>query len=200
VTALTPEHILDTAEDVLRRYGPDKATVVDVARALGVTHAAVYRHFPSKAALRAAVAERWLERAHEPLLPVLDNGQPPPERLRTWLHTLLDAKRRKVLDDPELFATYHVLAVEASEVVAEHVADLVRQVREILADGAADGYFRPGAPEVAQAVLDATTRFHHPGHAGEWRDEAVHNRLDEVCDLILSGLLVTRSRSGRARR
>src|SRR5260370_496301 len=50
--ALTPDRILDAAEDVLRRYGPAKATVVDVARALGVSHRSVYRHFPSKAEIR----------------------------------------------------------------------------------------------------------------------------------------------------
>ena len=51
---LTAEAILDTAEQVLRRYGPGKATVVDVARALNVSHGSVYRHFPNKAALRDA--------------------------------------------------------------------------------------------------------------------------------------------------
>ena len=43
---LTPDRILDSAEQVLRRYGAGKATVVDVARALGVSHGSVYRHFP----------------------------------------------------------------------------------------------------------------------------------------------------------
>jgi AcrR family transcriptional regulator len=37
---LTRDRILATAEDVIRRFGPAKATVVDVARALGVSHAA----------------------------------------------------------------------------------------------------------------------------------------------------------------
>lgn len=50
---LSAERILDTAEEVLRRFGPAKASVLDVARALGVSHGSVYRHFPSKAALRA---------------------------------------------------------------------------------------------------------------------------------------------------
>jgi AcrR family transcriptional regulator len=35
---LTGYRILATAEDVIRRFGPDKATVVEVARALGVSH------------------------------------------------------------------------------------------------------------------------------------------------------------------
>lgn len=46
------ERILDAEEDVLRRFGPAKATVVDVAKSLGVSHGGVYRHFPTKVALR----------------------------------------------------------------------------------------------------------------------------------------------------
>ena len=56
VVVLTPERILEVTEDVLRRFGLAKATVVDVARALDVSHGSVYRHFPSKASLREAVA------------------------------------------------------------------------------------------------------------------------------------------------
>ena len=64
---LTPERILEATEDVLRRFGLAKATVVDVARALDVSHGSVYRHFPSKASLRDAVAKRWLDRVSTPL-------------------------------------------------------------------------------------------------------------------------------------
>ena len=67
IVVLTPERILEVTEDVLRRFGLAKATVVDVARALDVSHGSVYRHFPSKASLREAVAKRWLERVNAPL-------------------------------------------------------------------------------------------------------------------------------------
>src|SRR6516162_2742260 len=58
---LTRDRILATAEEVIRRFGPDKATLVDVARALGVSHAAVYRHVTSKAELRDLVVGRLIE-------------------------------------------------------------------------------------------------------------------------------------------
>ena len=103
---LTQERILEAAEEVLRRYGPAKANVVDVARALGVSHASVYRHFGSKAALRDAVTERWLESISTPLAAIASEEGPAPERLRRWLDGLVHAKRRKALEDPELFATY----------------------------------------------------------------------------------------------
>src|SRR5437868_14949228 len=106
---LTPERILEVTEDVLRRFGLAKATVVDVARALGVSHGSVYRHFPSKAALRDAVTERWLTRVSEPLHAIVRDNDPAPDRLRRWLEALVAAKRKKVIGDPELFATYQAL-------------------------------------------------------------------------------------------
>ena len=59
---LTRDKILEAAEQVLRRFGPAKTTVVDVARALGVSHGSVYRHFASKSELLDAVVEAWLKR------------------------------------------------------------------------------------------------------------------------------------------
>ena len=67
---------MEAAEDVLRRFGPSKATVVDVARALGVSHGSVYRHFASKAELRDAVTRVWLARINDPLEAVIARGRP----------------------------------------------------------------------------------------------------------------------------
>jgi AcrR family transcriptional regulator len=124
---LTRERILAAAEKALRRHGPAKANVVDVARALGVSHGSVYRHFPSKAALRDAVTERWLGEISSPLAAVADEEAPAAERLPRWLDLLVSAKRRKALDDPELFATYIELTADAREAVTAHV-DLTAQL------------------------------------------------------------------------
>jgi len=110
VVVLTPEKILEATEDVLRRFGLAKATVVDVARALDVSHGSVYRHFPSKASLREAVAKRWLDRIDAPLRQLAEEQGPAPARLDRWLRTLFAAKRLRVLDDPEMFDTYLTLA------------------------------------------------------------------------------------------
>src|ERR1700726_2451614 len=110
---LTPERILDVTEDVLRRFGLAKATVVDVAPAPHVSHGSGYRHFPSKASLREAVAKRWLDRVSAPLAKIADGSGPAPARLDKWLRTLFAAKQKRVLEDPEMFATYLTLAQEA---------------------------------------------------------------------------------------
>ncbi|GAA5015549.1 TetR family transcriptional regulator [Kitasatospora paranensis] len=187
--ALTPEQILCAAEDVLRRFGPAKATVVDIARALGVSHGSVYRHFPSKAALREAVTQRWLDRSHDELAAIAEDGGPADERLHRWLATLFAAKRQKALDDPEMFATYMTLVGELSTTVDAHVATLVGQIRRIVEDGVAQGVFRtPDAGSAARAVFQATAHFHDPAHAHEWSHERAGADFEALWSLLLNGL------------
>jgi AcrR family transcriptional regulator len=192
---LTPEQILDVAEDVLRRFGLAKATVVDVARALDVSHGSVYRHFPSKASLRQAVARRWLDRANAPLAKIAEGSGPAPARLERWLRTMFAIKYKKVCDDPEMFATYLALAQEACEVVKAYKERLIDQIAHILSDGVKQGTFQVADVKAsAQAVFDATSRFHHPAHCDEWSDPALPARIDALLALLLRGLEAPRRR------
>lgn len=186
---LTPERILEATEDVLRRYGPAKATVVDVARALGVSHGSVYRHFRTKSELREAVTARWLTRTEVALTEIINtSAEPAPAKLQRWLATLFEAKRHKAGDDPELFATYIVLIGE-STVVEAHIRELVGQLREIVEEGVRSGQFAVDDPAVAaQAVFDATARFHDPAYAAEWRNPAIGAEFTAVSELLLRGL------------
>jgi AcrR family transcriptional regulator len=187
--ALTPEDILQTAEEVLRRFGPAKATVVDVARALGVSHGTVYRHFPSKAALRGAVTRRWLDRAHAALPGIAAGPEEPSERLRLWLAALFRAKQEKALADPELFETYQVLVGENSELIAEHLTDLESQIAGIIQEGQRQGAFSAGDPGVlGHVVFQATAHYHDPGYAGEWSRPGVDGEFEAVVAFVLNGL------------
>ena len=188
---MTPERILEATEDVLRRYGLTKATVVDVARALDVSHGSVYRHFPSKASLRDAVAKRWLDRANEPLCKLAAGDGPAPERLEKWLRTAFSIKQKKVCDDPEMFATYLALAQGAREVVEAYKDKQVDLIAKILSDGVAQGVFEmDDVKTTARAVFDATVRYHHPAHAEEWAKPECPSRIDALIALLLRGVRV----------
>ena len=188
---LTAERILEATEEVLRRHGPAKATVVDVARALGVSHGSVYRHFRTKAALREAVTKRWLDRTTQVLAAIVAAPDLEPEtRVREWLAALFAAKRRKAFDDPELFATYTVLTTETAEtVVGEHIAELTGQLTELVRAGVAAGAFTAEDPVVtAGALFRATDRFHDPHYARGWELPGVEGDFEALVDLLLRGL------------
>ncbi|MFB7454498.1 TetR family transcriptional regulator [Streptomyces sp. NPDC057027] len=188
---LTAERILEATEEVLRRYGPAKATVVDVARVLGVSHGSVYRHFRTKAALREAVTEQWLQRTIVSLSPYVEGDEPADERLTGWLTALFRFKRSKAGGDPELMATFQVLIGENSAVVDRHEEHLVEQIARILEDGHREGVF--AAPErdftaTARAVFHATDRFHNPAHAADWSAPDVEDAFDGVVSLVQRAL------------
>ncbi len=52
------DDILDAARDVFEEYGARRANVDDVARKAGISRSTLYRRFPNKESLLAAVMER----------------------------------------------------------------------------------------------------------------------------------------------
>ena len=160
-----PERILDAAEAALRRYGVEKTNVVDIARALDMSHGNIYRHFPSKQALINAVVVRWLEALTRPLAAITDDpARPAAERLAAWFDAIRVIKRRKVRDDPELFRVHYEVVEHSHEVVEEHVRTMLGQIEKMIAEGVAAKEFarKLDIKVAAQAFLHATSPFHHP--------------------------------------
>ena len=112
-----------------------------------------------------------------------------PKRLRGLYEALIGIKRRRAADDPELFAAYRALSVDATSVSAAHVAELVELSAEIIAAGIAEGSFRKVDPAAsARAILWATARFHHPAHFAEWTDPTLDAVFDNVWRMLMDGL------------
>ncbi|QWU16033.1 transcriptional regulator, TetR family [Paenibacillus sophorae] len=188
---LTKEAILDAAEQVLRRYGPDKTSVIDIAKFLQVSHGTLYRHFASKAALREAVTERWLDKSiAEPLEGIADTAKgSAAEQLRLWLETLIKKKRMYAVDDAEMFVMYADVTLETGDMITMHINRLMKQIASIIERGMQAGEFKPdSADAISRAVFLATSSFHHPAHAHEWSSETIEEDFDTVWRLLLSGL------------
>jgi AcrR family transcriptional regulator len=184
------QRIMDAAEVVIRRHGPGKTNVVDVARELGQSHASVYRYFTNKAELFDALVERWLARVSEPLEPIARAEGPAGDRLREWLMALFRAKVRKVTADPELFSTYQTMAAESPKAVAHHLAMLDEHVAAIVADGVAAGEFPPDTDprRAARAILSGSLRFHHPTLLAQAPGPPDEREAEDVFTLLVTGL------------
>jgi AcrR family transcriptional regulator len=185
----TRERILVAADALLRRHGPAKTTVTDVARSLNMSHANIYRHFASKTDLQGAIVQRWLRAIAGPLATIAKADAPAAERVTDWLLALIEAKRHKVSADPELFATYHGLAESAGEVVEAHVTATRAQLAGIIQDGIDRGEFAPGdAHDIAAIIFDAITRFIHPHLVRATGGISLEVEARRVIALLLRGL------------
>lgn len=191
-SVLSKIEILDAAEQTLRRYGPDKTSVTDVAKLLGVSHGTLYRHFPSKAALREAVTERWLEeQILAPLGAVAEEsaGQPL-EQLRLYILKLIQLKRRSAADDPEMFKMYADVTRDSAELIDAHVRQIFNQLGRIVERGIQEGTIAgDGTPaDLARSIFQATSGFHHPAHAYEWQRPGIDAEFDQLWSLLAKGL------------
>ena len=188
---LTREQILVAAKEALRRYGPAKMTVLDVAQALGVSHGSVYRHFPTKAALRAAVVQQDNELIERRLEAIAAEDGPALDRLHRLLLTLSEFKQTFAREDPELFETYCRVGKDGPRVASAHVELLLGLLDRVLAEGVAAGDIRPAAVAAGgRALFDATSRFHHPALHESWTDPGIGADFERVWLLLRDGLAV----------
>ena len=74
------EALIEAALDLIAERGPAGFTFAEVARLVGVSPAAPYRHFRDRNALLAEVARRGFQRFEADLVRAWDDGRPEPFR------------------------------------------------------------------------------------------------------------------------
>jgi AcrR family transcriptional regulator len=188
---LTADRILTVAQEVVRRHGPTKATVVDVALALGVSHGSIYRFFPTKAALREAVVAAWLGRIETELRAesARSAGEPDLGRIEAWLRRLRELKRAQKTDDPELFEAFRQLSEDNPGPVGAYKTRLESLLAALVAQGIEGEILAPGDPKgVAHLLLNAMTRFTHPALASYWDSPEADGDFDQLWAVLARGI------------
>lgn len=192
-TSLSKKEIMDAAEQTLRRFGPDKTSVTDVAKLLGVSHGTLYRHFPSKAALREAVTERWLEEQIAAPLEEVVTAQVDQAlaQLKGYLLQLFRLKQRHAEQDREMFKMYTEVTAEAAELVHLHIQRLIEQMGVLIDKGIHRRQIAPIADTkaLARSIFHATARFHHPAHAYEWSNPGIEQDFEQLWLLLEQGMV-----------
>jgi AcrR family transcriptional regulator len=183
------ERILEAAEELLRRFGPEKFRIVDVAQALGMSHGNIYRYFSDKEAILDTIAQRWLAKITGPLQEIVSGRAGAASRLEEWVLTLMRLKRRKVTADPELFRTYQAITEASRDVVAEHIRHLIAQLTGIIRSGTEAGEWNVRSPiKAAEAILNATIVFHHPAFISRPGPQPTEASARDALKLLIAGL------------
>ncbi|HEX2136499.1 MAG TPA: TetR family transcriptional regulator [Microvirga sp.] len=154
--------LLAIAADHLKRLGTS-LTVVGVAESAGMTHANVYRYFPSKAALIDAVAGRWLKSVEALAASIADAPDPADDKLERLVQALARAHRDLLGDDRNLFDVYCSAAETNRALVRKHRTRLRQLVERVVDEGIATAKFDLRDRDRAVAfVNDAAYRFINP--------------------------------------
>jgi AcrR family transcriptional regulator len=155
--------LLGIATEHLARLGPKRVTVVAVAAEAGMTHANVYRYFPSKDALLDAVAGRWLRDIEAHLAGIADAPDPADDKIERLLTALATLQRDALASEPNLFAVHLDATVAARPIARRHRVRLRSLVERVVEEGLIAGTFSARDRERAIAyIFDASYRFTHP--------------------------------------
>jgi AcrR family transcriptional regulator len=87
---LRKAQIVATILDLADRIGPDRVTTSAVAMEIGVTQAAIFRHFPTKAEMWVAVADHVAGLLTAAWAEALEGSRLPVERLKALVGAQLD--------------------------------------------------------------------------------------------------------------
>lgn len=181
------ERAIDAALARIRLVGFDKVRLSDVARDIGVSHAALYAHFADKAALLDAVTERWLSRVEDALAAVACLPLEPAQRIVEWLVTLYRMKRSRALADPEPHRAFDVAAALDKPFVVAHLEKLLDQLTRLFAEaGMALG---TGDPRRKAGLLySATAAYHHPTLIAQTAPHDFEPQLRDIVTLLFRGM------------
>lgn len=182
------------AAEHLARFGPRRLTVVGVAEEAGMTHANVYRYFPSKAELVDAVAGQWLKEVEASLADIADSPDPADDKLERFVLAIARQYRECAQTNPNVFEVY-VSAVENSRGVArKHRGRQLRLLERVMEEGVGAEVFNPRDRERAIAfVVDATQRFVNPAMVRidvRVPRAVLDERLNAVLRVVLRALAV----------
>jgi AcrR family transcriptional regulator len=186
-TRLSPDeirtNIMDVAEEHFRRIGYAKTAVADIASALGMSPANVYRFFPSKSAINEAICLRILGEAHAMLDSVAAEPLPAPEKLKKAIRQLYAFNHSRFIQERRVHDMVEAAMEENWGAVEAHLTFVVERFSRIIAEGVREGSFKPCDIQLtALTVKNACTSILHPQMIAEC---ARHGRdMGEMSDRL----------------
>jgi AcrR family transcriptional regulator len=186
-TAERRKQIVHAGLELCRKEGIASLRTEKIARRIGVTPGALFRHFPSKAAILQAMAESLLERLEETVPgPYLSGLE--------WIEDHVKKRVRLLKEDPHvrmLFSEGFVFALppEAQGKVRQNFMKSWERLAENVARAQQQGEVRDDleAHELGAAIVGLVQAVLHPplGELAEWSNpESV---WQTVADLIIGG-------------
>jgi AcrR family transcriptional regulator len=194
----TRERILVVAERLFREIGYQKTTVADIAKALRMSPANVYRFFDSKKAIHEGVARTLMGGVEQAALAIGAKPGPASSRLRELLTTIHRMNSERYVDDSKLHEMVEIAMQESWDVCIAHMECIIETIAHVIAQGVASGEFEtPDVPLAAMCTCSAMIRFFNPQMIAQCAGKPGPT-LDQMINFVLAGLAPRGKAAGRA--
>lgn len=184
----TRRDILAKAEELFRERGFNAVAIADIAAALGMSPANVFKNFNSKNALVDAIGFEQIGAFQREIHP-LDKSHAPLSRLRHLARTLMEQHHQNLNDNPYIFEMILMTAKQDMKCGDYYKFVIANLLAEIIRDGVDEGvYGAADIPVLAENVLHALTSVIHPVLIAREDIGNLATRCDQLVDLIEAGL------------
>lgn len=184
----TRRDILVMTERLFRERGFGAVSIADIASALGMSPANIFKHFHSKNALVDAIFIQQIRLLEQKINP-LDNSHPPLQRLRHLARNLMENHRRDMNDNPYIFEMVLMTAKRELACGRYYETVITAQLADIIADGIRAGiYVTTNVEASASTALAALTSVLHPALIAHEEPDILATRCDELTAFLDSAL------------
>ncbi|RNC81198.1 MAG: TetR/AcrR family transcriptional regulator [Phycisphaera sp.] len=155
------EQILEIATELIQTRGYTAFSYQDLSDRLGITKASIHHHFPSKANLGFAVAERYSTAVTASLAEVKQNTDDPWEQLDGYVGQILQLikTRDRICAAGAVHSEYNVVPESMSDAMARLAKHIIAWLTDVLEVGRREGMMDfPGKPEHQAALVFAAAQ------------------------------------------
>jgi AcrR family transcriptional regulator len=193
----TRDRILVAAEELFRRIGYYKTTVGDIAQALKMSSANIYRFFPSKNAIVEALCGKILGALLEEATAAVEAPGQPSERVFNLLMALHRHHRDHLTNHERVHEMVVVAMDENWEAIHAFLDTCKGLVKKLVAEGQRVDEFGPGEPDqLGELVFGACAAILHPTMIAKCAGEGM--TVEEI-DAQAQGLVLFALRALRSR-
>jgi AcrR family transcriptional regulator len=148
------DQIVVAATEHFSRYGYEKTTVSDLAKAIGFSKAYIYKFFESKQAIGEMICANCLREIEAEVRAAVDAADRPPEKLRRMFKSVVEASLRLFSEDRKLYEIAISAATERWQAVVVYEGRIRQLLQDILREGREMGEFERKTPldEAAGAI------------------------------------------------
>lgn len=180
------DQIVAAATEHFSRYGYEKTTVSDLAKAIGFSKAYIYKFFESKQAIGEMICSNCLRQIEAEIRAAVDEAERPPEKLRRMFKALVESGLRLFFQDRKLYEIAASAATERWPAARAYEGRIQELIQDILQQGRQTGDFERKTPldEATMAILLIMRPYLNPlllQHGLDYTDEA---------PLLLSSLIL----------
>lgn len=185
------DEILDAAERLYDALGFEKVTVTDVARALGMSPANLYRSFANRQAIDEAVARRALSLIEDAAWRIARTASADPVHAYEQLCMTISFETRDLLFRSGRASDLCLAATRGHwPPVRDFMDTLHGVIRHVIAEGQRQGVMRADLPleETAAAAVAAMAKVWHPVLLDIYGTAHLEERCEGLVRLVLEAL------------